>query len=79
MKGGDLGSAIAVARSATVWAPTEPAVWVFLAECLVRSAGSVVSVLERATFSLKRGRRCNVPSNWSRSILQPIWRSDAFS
>ena len=49
-EGGDLGSAIAVARSATVWAPTEPAAWVFLAECLVRSAGSVVSVLEKGDF-----------------------------
>src|SRR5499426_3396041 len=49
-EGGDLGSAIAVARSATVWAPTEPAAWVFLAECLVRGAGSVVSVLEKGDF-----------------------------
>src|SRR2546425_2471277 len=49
-EGGDLGRAIAVARSATVWAPTEPAAWVFLAECLVRSAGSVVSVLEKGDF-----------------------------
>jgi tetratricopeptide (TPR) repeat protein len=49
-EGGDLGSAIAVARSATAWAPTEPAAWVFLAECLVRSAGSVMSVLERGDF-----------------------------
>jgi tetratricopeptide (TPR) repeat protein len=49
-EGGDLGSAIAVARRATVWAPTEPAAWVFLAECLVRSAGSVASVLEKGDF-----------------------------
>ena len=49
-EGGDLGSAIAVARSATDWAPTEPAVWVFLAECLMRSAASVVSVLEKGDF-----------------------------
>jgi glyoxylase-like metal-dependent hydrolase (beta-lactamase superfamily II) len=49
-EGGDLGSAIAVARSATIWAPTEPAAWVFLAECLGRGAGSVVSVLEKGDF-----------------------------
>ena len=49
-EGGDLGSAIAVARYATVCAPIEPAAWVFLAECLVRSAGSVVSVLEKGDF-----------------------------
>src|SRR5262249_37925113 len=42
-EGGDLGSAIAVARQATVRVPTEPAAWVFLAECLVRGAASVVS------------------------------------
>lgn len=49
-EGGDLGSAIAVARRATNWAPTEPAVWVLLAECLIRSAASVVSVLEKGDF-----------------------------
>ena len=49
-EGGDLGSAIAIARYATVWAPTDPAAWVFLAECLVRSARSVVSVLEKGDF-----------------------------
>jgi glyoxylase-like metal-dependent hydrolase (beta-lactamase superfamily II) len=49
-EGGDLGSAIAVARYATVCAPTEPAAWVFLAECLIRSTGSVVSVLEKGDF-----------------------------
>ena len=49
-EGGDLGSAIAVARSATIWAPTEPAAWVFLADYLVRGAGSVVSVLEKGDF-----------------------------
>jgi glyoxylase-like metal-dependent hydrolase (beta-lactamase superfamily II) len=49
-EGGDLGSAVAAARSATVWAPTEPAAWVFLAECLVRGAGSMVSVLEKGDF-----------------------------
>ena len=49
-EGGDLGNAIAVARSATVWAPTEPAAWVFLAECLLRGAASVISVLEKGDF-----------------------------
>jgi cyclase len=49
-EGGDLGSAIAVARRATHWAPTEPAAWVLLAECLMRSAASVVSVLEKGDF-----------------------------
>jgi glyoxylase-like metal-dependent hydrolase (beta-lactamase superfamily II) len=49
-EGGDLGSAIAVARRATHWAPTEPAAWVFLAECLIRSAARVVSVLEKGDF-----------------------------
>jgi hypothetical protein len=49
-EGGDPGSAIAIARYATGWAPTDPAPWVFLAECLVRSAGSVASVLEKGDF-----------------------------
>ena len=49
-EGGDLGSAIAVARSATHWAPTEPAAWVLLAECLMRGAASVASVLEKGDF-----------------------------
>src|SRR3989475_6515588 len=49
-EGGDLGSAIAVARQATVRAPTAPAAWVFLAQCLVHGATSVVSVLEKGDF-----------------------------
>jgi glyoxylase-like metal-dependent hydrolase (beta-lactamase superfamily II) len=49
-EGGDLGSAIAVARQATLQMPTVPAAWVFLAECLVRGAASVVSVLEKGDF-----------------------------
>ena len=49
-EGGDLGSAIAVARQATVKAPAKPAAWVFLAECLTRGATSVVSVLEKGDF-----------------------------
>ncbi len=49
-EGGDLGSAIAVARRATTWAPTEPTAWVFLAECLIRGARSVASVLEKGDF-----------------------------
>ena len=49
-EGGDLGSAIAVARSATVWAPTEPAVWVFLAECLVRSAEACRERVRKGDF-----------------------------
>ena len=49
-EGGDPGSAIAVARSAALCAPAEPAAWVLLAECLVRSAASVASVLEKGDF-----------------------------
>ena len=49
-EGGDLGSAITVARWATSQTPAEPAAWVFLAECLVRGAASVVSVLEKGDF-----------------------------
>jgi glyoxylase-like metal-dependent hydrolase (beta-lactamase superfamily II) len=49
-EGGDLGSAIAVARRATAFAPTAPAAWVWLAESLVRAAASVASVLEKGDF-----------------------------
>ena len=49
-EGGDSGSAIAVARQATTWAPEAPAAWVFLAEVLVRGAGGVTSVLEKGDF-----------------------------
>jgi tetratricopeptide (TPR) repeat protein len=48
--GGDLGSAIAVARQATHTLPTVPAAWVFLSDCLVRGAHDVVSVLEKGDF-----------------------------
>ncbi|MGQ4807779.1 hypothetical protein NKDENANG_01139 [Candidatus Entotheonellaceae bacterium PAL068K] len=49
-EGGDLGSAIAVARLATTVAPTDPAAWVFLADLLVRGSRHVASVLERGDF-----------------------------
>jgi cyclase len=48
--GGDLGSAIAVARYATTVAATAPAAWVFLAELLVRGSRRVTSVLEKGDF-----------------------------
>jgi tetratricopeptide (TPR) repeat protein len=50
VEGGDLGSAVAVARRATVIAPAAPAAWVFLAELLMRGARSVASVLEKGDF-----------------------------
>lgn len=49
-EGGDMGSAIAVARRASAVAPTESAVWVFLAELLIRGARHVASVLEKGDF-----------------------------
>jgi glyoxylase-like metal-dependent hydrolase (beta-lactamase superfamily II) len=49
-EGGDVGSAIAVARRATAMAPAEPAAWVFLAELLMRSSRLVASVLEKGDF-----------------------------
>jgi glyoxylase-like metal-dependent hydrolase (beta-lactamase superfamily II) len=49
-EGGDLGSAIAVARRATVLAPAAPAAWVLLAELLIRCSRSVASVLEKGDF-----------------------------
>lgn len=48
--GGDVGSAIAIARRATALVPHAPMAWVELAECLIRGAGSVVSVLEKGDF-----------------------------
>jgi tetratricopeptide (TPR) repeat protein len=48
--GGDLGSAIAVARQATHVLPTVPAAWVFLSDGLIRGAHGVVSVLEKGDF-----------------------------
>lgn len=50
VEGGDVGSAIAVARQATTWVSTAPEAWVFLADSLIRGAGSVVSVLEKGDF-----------------------------
>jgi len=49
-EGGDLGSAIAVARQATVTLPEAPAAWVSLAEWLISGATSVASVLEKGDF-----------------------------
>ena len=49
-EGGDLGSAIAVARQATTVVPDAPAAWVFLAELLIRGSRSVASVLEKGDF-----------------------------
>jgi cyclase len=48
--GGDLGSAVLVARRATTLAPEQPAAWVFLAELLIRGARQVPSVLEKGDF-----------------------------
>lgn len=49
-EGGDLGSAVLVARRATTFTPEQPAAWVFLAELLVRGARQVASVLEKGDF-----------------------------
>jgi glyoxylase-like metal-dependent hydrolase (beta-lactamase superfamily II) len=49
-EGGDMGSAIAVARHATTAAAAGPAAWVFLAELLMRGARQVASVLEKGDF-----------------------------
>jgi glyoxylase-like metal-dependent hydrolase (beta-lactamase superfamily II) len=49
-EGGDLGSAIAVARQATTQWPEAPLAWVLLAELLIRGARSVASVLEKGDF-----------------------------
>ncbi|MBM3226459.1 MAG: MBL fold metallo-hydrolase [Candidatus Tectomicrobia bacterium] len=49
-EGGDVGSAIAIARQATVWASTDPAAWVFLAETLNSGSSRVASVLEKGDF-----------------------------
>ena len=48
--GGDVGSAIAVARHATTVTPVDPMAWVWLADLLVRSARLVASVLEKGDF-----------------------------
>jgi cyclase len=49
-EGGDLGSAIAVARHATTVAASEPATWIFLAELLIRGSRITPSVLEKGDF-----------------------------
>ncbi len=49
-EGGDMGNALLVARRATAWAPTDPAAWLLLAECLVHGARGVASVLEKGDF-----------------------------
>jgi tetratricopeptide (TPR) repeat protein len=49
-EGGDVGSAIAVARRATAALPDAPAAWVVLAERLVRGSRRVSSVLEKGDF-----------------------------
>jgi tetratricopeptide (TPR) repeat protein len=49
-EGGDVGSAIAVARRAAALSPESPAVWCWLADCLVRGAEGVPSVLEKGDF-----------------------------
>jgi glyoxylase-like metal-dependent hydrolase (beta-lactamase superfamily II) len=50
VEGGDLGSAIAVARRATAMFPAEPAAWVWLADLLMRGSRLVASVLEKGDF-----------------------------
>jgi tetratricopeptide (TPR) repeat protein len=49
-EGGDLGSAIAVARRATAMAAASPDAWVCLAELLIRGSRHVASVLEKGDF-----------------------------
>ena len=52
-EGGDVGSAVAVARYATRVAPTAPMAWVLLADLLMRNARLVPSVLEKGDFFLE--------------------------
>ncbi len=49
-EGGDLGTAIAVARRATDVLASEPAAWVALADLLVRGSRQVASVLEKGDY-----------------------------
>jgi tetratricopeptide (TPR) repeat protein len=49
-EGGDMGSAIDVARRATAALPDEPAAWIALAEGLMRGSRRVSSVLEKGDF-----------------------------
>jgi tetratricopeptide (TPR) repeat protein len=52
-EGGDVGSAVAVARYATRIAPATPMAWVALADLLMRNARLVPSVLEKGDFFLE--------------------------
>ncbi|MCZ6873916.1 MAG: MBL fold metallo-hydrolase [bacterium] len=49
-EGGDLGSAVLVARRASTVLPEQPAAWMFLAELLLRGSRQVPSVLEKGDF-----------------------------
>ena len=52
-EGGDLGSAVALARHATTIATTDPAAWVLLADVLINGSRSVASVLEKGDFFIE--------------------------
>ncbi|ETW96283.1 MAG: hypothetical protein ETSY1_27305 [Candidatus Entotheonella factor] len=52
-EGGDLGTAIAIARRATEVLALEPAAWVGLADVLVRGSRQVASVLEKGDFFIE--------------------------
>lgn len=52
-EGGDLGTAIAVARRATDVLTSDPAAWVLLADVLVRGSRQVASVLEKGDFFIE--------------------------
>ncbi len=55
-EGGDLGTAIAVARRATEVLATEPGAWVFVADLLIRGSRRVASVLEKGDFFIEAQR-----------------------
>ncbi len=55
-EGGDLGTAIAVARRATNVLASEPGAWVLLADLLVRGSRQVASVLEKGDFFIEAQR-----------------------
>ncbi len=52
-EGGDLGTAVAVARQATDVLASAPGAWVFLADLLVRGSRRVASVLEKGDFFIE--------------------------
>ena len=52
-EGGDLGTAVAVARRATGVLGSEPGAWVLLADVLVRGSRQVASVLEKGDFFIE--------------------------